>query len=75
MPTGEQIRAGRALAGVSQTELADLAGVSRSAVARLELKQAATRSDTVEALERALARLGVELTTDGGVTKRPPLTT
>ncbi len=59
--------------GWSQEELARRAGLSRSAVARLELEGAATRPDTVEAISRALTAAGVAFL-DGaeGVQLRAP---
>ena len=59
-----QIRAARGLLGWSQGELADRAGLSRSAVARLELGEVEPREETVEKLHRALFRAGVRFTSD-----------
>ena len=66
--TPRQIRAARALLGWSQEELADRAGVARSALARLEAGRADPRAATVEALEDALQAGGVEFlrASDGG---------
>lgn len=60
MISGRQIRAARALLGWSQQELADLAIVSANALARLERGQVDTRSSTVERIERALQKAGIE---------------
>jgi len=58
--TPRQIRAGRALLGWSQQELADKAIVSLNAVARLENGKADTRLSTLSAIEKALAKGGIE---------------
>jgi predicted transcriptional regulator len=60
MITARQIRAARALLGWSQQDLADRAIVSTNAVARLELGKADSRASTIQAVQRALARGGVE---------------
>ena len=60
MITAHQVRAARALLGWSQQELADRAIVSVNAVMRLERGAVDTRMSTLSAVERALARGGVE---------------
>lgn len=54
-----QIRAARGLLGWSQTVLAERAGVSRSAVARLELGDAETRESTLDAIHKTLVDAGI----------------
>ena len=54
-----QIRAARALLGWSQQKLADEAVLSVKAVQRLERKEVATRSSTVDAVEKALSKAGI----------------
>jgi predicted transcriptional regulator len=60
MITPRQIRAARGLLGWSQQELADKAIVSVNAVNRLERGQVDSRLSTLAAVEKALARAGVE---------------
>jgi predicted transcriptional regulator len=60
MVTARQIRAARALLGWSQQELADRAIVSTNAVIRLERNAVDSRVSTVTALQRALAKGGIE---------------
>ena len=54
-----QVRAGRALLNWSQTELAAKAGVSRSALARIEAGGRDARVSTVRAVRRQLEESGV----------------
>lgn len=58
--SARQIRAARALLGWSQQELADKAIVSLNAVARLEKGIVDSRVSTVQAIESALAKAGIE---------------
>lgn len=60
MITPRQIRAARALLGWSQQQLADKAIVSLNAVARLEKGIVDSRVSTVLAIQKALAKAGVE---------------
>jgi predicted transcriptional regulator len=60
MITARQIRAARALLGLSQQQLADKAIVSLNALARLEKGTVDSRSSTVNAVRRALSKAGVE---------------
>jgi predicted transcriptional regulator len=60
MITSRQIRAARALLGWSQQQLADKAIVSLNAVARLENEIVDSRISTVQAIEKALAKAGIE---------------
>jgi predicted transcriptional regulator len=55
-----RIRAARALLGWSQQQLADKAIVSLNAVARLEKGIVDSRVSTVQAVEAALSKAGIE---------------
>ena len=60
MITSRQIKAARALLGWSQQELADRAIVSANAVIRLERGTVDSRMSTLTAVQRALAKGGIE---------------
>jgi len=60
MITPRQIRAARALLGWSQQQLADKAIVSLNAVTRLERGEVDPRMSTVEAVQKAIQKAGVE---------------
>ena len=60
MITARQIRAARALLGWSQQELADKAIVSLNAVVRIEREKVDPRASTLNAIESALKKAGVE---------------
>jgi predicted transcriptional regulator len=60
MITSRQIRAARALLGWSQQQLADKAIVSLNAVARLESGIVDLRISTVQAVQKALVKAGIE---------------
>lgn len=59
MITGRQIAAGRALAGLSQAELAAKSGVSRATLNNIESGKDA-KASTLNKIAAALAGLGVE---------------
>jgi predicted transcriptional regulator len=63
MITARQIRAARALLDWSQQQLADKAIVSLNAVARLEKGVVDSRVSTVLAIQKALAKAGIEFLT------------
>lgn len=54
MLTGQKLKAIRALRGVTQAELADLAGVSPTAIAEYERGKRDLRADTIRKLCDAL---------------------
>jgi len=60
MITPRQIRAARALLGWAQQQLADKAIVSLNAVTRLERGEVDPRVSTLEAVEKAIRKAGVE---------------
>ena len=65
MVSPRQIRAARALLGWSQQELADKAIVSLNALARLENGKVDSRVSTLQAIEVALSKAGIEFLTAG----------
>jgi transcriptional regulator with XRE-family HTH domain len=66
MMTASQLRAARALLGMDQQTLADLAGVSLPTIQRMEASQGNVRGvvDTLTKVIEALNRAGVELIAD-----------
>ena len=60
LPPPRLLAAGRALAGVSQRDLAKAAGVSRASIARYESGVANMRTDSLGALVVALRELRVQ---------------
>lgn len=68
MLTGEQIRAGRALARLEQTELAEKSGISIATVKRLEGTKGPINANTATeaAIRRALSELGVIVIDENG---------
>jgi transcriptional regulator with XRE-family HTH domain len=63
--TGDQLRAGRALAGIDQAELSKIAGVGINTVRNLEAAGAAELggyATTREKVQKALEGLGIEFT-------------
>jgi predicted transcriptional regulator len=74
MPSGRQLRAGRILAGLDQSELARLAKVHVTTIVRLEAfeaHQVRGQSGTITAVVNALAKAGVDLGENGSVFPRP----
>lgn len=59
---GRVIAAGRMLAGLDQAGLAAAAGLSASTVSNVERGQVNVRDETLDAITRALRRMGVDLT-------------
>lgn len=70
---GEQIRAGRVLAGMTAQQLADASGVSYPTIQRLDATRGlvSARHDTVEAISKALEARGVQFLEDGQVAAGP----
>lgn len=66
MITAAQLRAARALLGIDQQRLADLAGVSLPTIQRMEASQGTVRGvvDTLTKVVEALNRAGLELIAD-----------
>lgn len=67
MITGAQIKAARALLGVDQRDLADLAGLSLPTIQRMEASEGVVRGnvDSLTKLVAALQAAGVELLAEG----------
>ena len=67
MITAAQMRAARALLGIDQRELADLAGLSLPTIQRMEASTAVIRGnvDSLMKLVDALAAAGIELIGEG----------
>lgn len=64
---GAHLRTARTAAGLSQSQLGELAGVSRPTIDRLERKTGdfeRAEPETLRALEHALLMRGVEMTVD-----------
>jgi transcriptional regulator with XRE-family HTH domain len=73
--SGAQLRGARAMAGLDQEQLAQAAGIAAATVRRLEaMSRIRANSTTLDGLEQALAKAGVEFTDDGkpGVRMREP---
>jgi predicted transcriptional regulator len=68
MMTAGQLRAARALLGVEQKALAEMAGVSLPTIQRMEASDGIVRGnvDTLTKVIEALDRAGVELINTGG---------
>ena len=64
--TREQCKAGRALLGLTQAQLAQTARVGLSTVVDFEKQRRQVSEDSVAALRDALERLGVELIDENG---------
>ena len=67
MITAPQMRAARALLGIDQRQLAELAGVSLPTIQRMEASEGVIRGnvDSLMKLIAALEKVGVELINDG----------
>lgn len=75
--TGRQIAAARELLDITQTELAEAAGISRATLAFLERNKHAPRKSTMEKLRVALFERGISFDNEGRLTiqqeRRPTL--
>ena len=72
MITSAQMRAARALLGIDQRQLAEMAGVSRPTIQRMEASEGTVRG-VIESLTKvvdALDRAGVALIGDNAVSDR-----
>lgn len=71
MITSGQMRAARALLGIDQKALADLAGVSLPTIQRMEASEGVVRGvvDTLVKVVDALDRAGIELIGEGAASQ------
>ena len=71
MITAPQMRAARALLGVDQKQLAELAGVSLPTIQRMEASEGNVRGvvDSLTKVVEALDRAGVELIGEGAISR------
>jgi predicted transcriptional regulator len=71
MITGPQMRAARALLGIDQKQLAELAGVSLPTIQRMEASEGTVRGviDTLTKVVEAFDRAGVDLLGDNAVSR------
>jgi transcriptional regulator with XRE-family HTH domain len=69
MITAAQLRAARALTGLDQRKLAELAGLSVPTIQRMEASEGVIRGnvDSLTKLVQALDAVGIELIPDGAV--------
>jgi DNA-binding XRE family transcriptional regulator len=70
MVTGKQIRAARALLGMSQVELGRAAGLSETGVVNIETGRADPKVSTLANIIRVLEGRGIEFLGDDGVKLR-----
>ena len=64
--SGNQVKAARDLLGITQTELAEAAGVSMKTIFRFEANKAAPYASSLEKILAELARRGIEFTNGDG---------
>lgn len=69
MITAQQMRAARALLGIDQRRLAELAGISLPTIQRMEASEGTVRSnvDSLMKVVKALEQAGIELIAEGAV--------
>lgn len=63
--TPEQSKAGRALVGMSQQDLAQAAEVAKATIANFEVGKRTPYKRTLDAMQKALEARGVRFTPDG----------
>lgn len=66
MTTSEQLRAARAMIGLSQADLAKMTGRTDKTIRRAETDVSLVAADTVAALRAALEAAGVEFIAENG---------
>ena len=70
--SGKQIRAARALTGLTQRQLATAAGLSLATVNNFERQELDLRMSSAARMQSALESVGVEFLADDGVRLRQP---
>jgi len=70
MTSGAQIRAARAILGISSERLAQLAQLTRKGVEDIERGNTSPRESTIKSITRALYEEGIEFTENDGVKRR-----
>ncbi|MDO6588504.1 helix-turn-helix transcriptional regulator [Salipiger sp. 1_MG-2023] len=66
MTTPDQLRAGRAILGLSQAEVASLTGKTTKTIRRAETDAAAVAVETIASIRAALESAGVEFIAENG---------
>ncbi|AMB46890.1 helix-turn-helix transcriptional regulator [Methylobacterium sp. AMS5] len=66
MLTSAHIRAARALLDITQAELAERAGISKTGLANIERGASDPKASTLRALEQVLSGAGIEFLDDDG---------
>ncbi|KZY32283.1 transcriptional regulator [Roseovarius sp. HI0049] len=66
MTTPEQLRAARALLGISQADIADMTGRTTKTIRRAETDADAVAAATIAAIRAALEDAGVEFIAENG---------
>ena len=66
MTTPDQLRAARAILGLSQTEVAAMTGKTAKTIRRAETDLSLVAGDTIDAIRAALESAGVEFIPENG---------
>ena len=67
MINGPQLRAARAWLNLSQDQVAEITGVAKRTIARIESEATVAHDRTLRDIQAALEALGVEFLVEGGV--------
>jgi transcriptional regulator with XRE-family HTH domain len=67
MINGSQLRAARAWLNLSQDRVAEITGVAKRTIARIETETTVPHERTLRDIQLALEALGVEFLVEGGV--------
>jgi DNA-binding XRE family transcriptional regulator len=63
--TCQQIRGARAMLGLTQAGLGQMAGLSKTAITNIERGKSDAKGSTLRAIQKALEAAGAEFDTDG----------
>jgi predicted transcriptional regulator len=66
MISPSQIKGARAMLGLTQTELATAAGITKTALVNIETATSDPKSSTLSAIQKALESAGVEFIAENG---------